>query len=85
MFVRVLYFSFFPLRHLVKTTVLLADINDFSAMNEVYQEFLREDDGGEALPARIVYQAAALPLNARFEMMRFAKSNLSLNNEIIVI
>ena len=40
----------------VKTTVLLKDINDFSAMNKVYAEFF-----SEPYPARAAYQVVALP------------------------
>lgn len=43
----------------VKTTVLLADINEFGAMNEVYGEFF-----AEPYPARAAFQVAALPKNA---------------------
>jgi 2-iminobutanoate/2-iminopropanoate deaminase len=46
----------------VKTTVYLADIGDFAAMNKVYAEFF-----GESLPARTTIQAV-LPLGARVEI-----------------
>ena len=46
-----------------KTTVLLADIADFAAMNAVYAEFFPNEK-----PARICYQVAALPLGARVEI-----------------
>ena len=46
-----------------KTTVLLADIADFSAMNAVYAEYFT----GEK-PARICYQVAALPMGALVEI-----------------
>ena len=49
--------------HVVKTTVLLKDINDFSAMNEVYAEFFQEP-----YPARAAFQAAAIPKNALVEI-----------------
>ena len=42
-----------------KTTVLLADIADFGAMNAVYAEYFTGDK-----PARICYQVAALPMGA---------------------
>ena len=41
----------------VKTTVLLADIADFAAMNAVYAEFFTVDK-----PARACFQVAALPM-----------------------
>ncbi len=47
----------------VKTTVLLADIADFSAANEVYGGFFQS-----APPARAAYQVAALPRDARIEI-----------------
>merc|ERR1712179_281231 len=49
--------------NVVKTTVLLADINDFSAVNEVYTKFFTDN-----FPARAAYQAAALPRGARVEI-----------------
>ena len=47
----------------VKTTVLLADINEFGAMNQVYGELFTEP-----YPARAAFQVAALPKNARVEI-----------------
>lgn len=47
----------------VKTTVLLADIGDFGAMNSVYAEFFEAP-----YPARAAFQAAAIPKNARVEI-----------------
>ena len=47
----------------VKTTVLLADIADFKAMNGVYAEHF-----SEPFPARVCYQVAALPLGAKVEI-----------------
>lgn len=47
----------------VKTTVYLADMADFSAMNEVYGRHL-----GESLPARTTIAAAGLPRGARVEI-----------------
>ena len=51
----------------VKTTVLLADINEFAAMNQVYGEFF-----AEPYPARAAFQVAALPKNARVEIEAIA-------------
>ncbi|XP_076044069.1 2-iminobutanoate/2-iminopropanoate deaminase-like [Oratosquilla oratoria] len=50
-------------KHVVKTTVLLADINDFAAVNEVYSKFF-----SEAVPARAAYQVANLPKGGRVEI-----------------
>ncbi len=41
---------------IVKTTIFLADIGDFGAVNEVYAEYV-----GDARPARSTIQAGALP------------------------
>jgi len=49
--------------NVVKTTVLLADINDFTKVNEIYKEFFTSN-----YPARAAYQAAALPRGARVEI-----------------
>ncbi len=53
--------------HVVKTTVLLADIADFTAMNEVYAEIFQEP-----YPARSAFQAAAIPKGARVEIEAIA-------------
>ena len=47
----------------VKTTVLLANIADFAAMNEVYAEFFTAP-----FPARAAFQVACLPKNALVEI-----------------
>merc|ERR1711884_632347 len=49
--------------NVVKTTVLLADINDFAAVNEEYTKFFSDNH-----PARAAYQVAALPRGARVEI-----------------
>ena len=51
------------LQHVVKTTVYLADMQDFTAMNEVYATFF-----GAEPPARSTVQAARLPRDARVEI-----------------
>lgn len=51
------------LADVVKTTVFLADMNDFAAINAVYSKYFP----GEA-PARSCVQAAALPKGALFEI-----------------
>ena len=48
---------------IVKTTVFLADMNDFAAMNAVYATFFTDP-----APARSTIQAAGLPKNARIEI-----------------
>ena len=47
----------------VKTTVFMANMNDFSLMNAVYAEFFPEDP-----PARSTFAVAALPRNALIEI-----------------
>ena len=47
----------------VKTTVFLADMNDFTAMNEIYTKYFDENK-----PARATVQAARLPRDARVEI-----------------
>ena len=47
----------------VKTTVFLADMNDFTAMNEVYGRFF-----GEIPPARSTVQVSRLPRDVRVEI-----------------
>ena len=51
------------LGRVVKTTVFLADMNDFAEMNEVYAGFFAEEP-----PARSTVQAARLPRDARVEI-----------------
>jgi 2-iminobutanoate/2-iminopropanoate deaminase len=49
--------------HVVRTTVYLADMNDFAAMNEVYGTYF-----SSPAPARATVQAARLPKDARVEI-----------------
>ncbi len=51
------------LANVVKTTVFLADMNDFTVMNDVYARFF-----GENKPARATVQAARLPRDAKVEI-----------------
>jgi 2-iminobutanoate/2-iminopropanoate deaminase len=53
--------------NVVKTTVLLADINDFATLNKIYAEFFTTN-----YPARSTYQVAALPKGARVEIESIA-------------
>ena len=55
------------LNQIVKTTVFLADMNDFIAMNEVYARFFPETP-----PARATIQAARLPRDAKVEIEAIA-------------
>jgi 2-iminobutanoate/2-iminopropanoate deaminase len=51
------------LADIVRTTVFLADMNDFAAMNDVYRTYF-----SEPYPARSTVQAARLPRDARIEI-----------------
>ena len=51
------------LARVVKTTVFLADMSDFAAMNEVYGRFFTNEP-----PARATVAAAGLPRDARVEI-----------------
>jgi 2-iminobutanoate/2-iminopropanoate deaminase len=52
----------------VKTTVFLADMNDFAAMNEVYATFF-----STTKPARSTVEAARLPRDVRVEIEVIAR------------
>lgn len=54
-------------KDVVKSTVLLSDMNDFAAMNKVYAQFYTED-----MPARVCYQVAKLPMGAMVEIETIA-------------
>jgi 2-iminobutanoate/2-iminopropanoate deaminase len=53
----------------LKTTVYLADLQDFAAVNKVYAEYF-----GEAKPARATVQVTALPKGALVEIEGIAYS-----------
>ena len=50
-------------QNVVKTTIYLADMADFTAVNEIYANFLKAP-----FPARATVQAAALPKGAKVEI-----------------
>lgn len=52
----------------VETTVVLTDIAEFAAMNEVYGEFF-----SEPYPARAAFQVVALPKGAKVEIKAVAR------------
>jgi 2-iminobutanoate/2-iminopropanoate deaminase len=56
------------LDRLVKTTVFLADLGDFAAMNEVYARHV-----GGSPPARSTVEVAALPSGAKVEIEAIAE------------
>lgn len=47
----------------VRSTVFLADMNEFASMNQVYARYFRQDP-----PARSTVQAARLPRDVRVEI-----------------
>ena len=51
------------MQHVVKTSVFLADMNDFAEMNEVYAEFFKAP-----FPARSAVAVKTLPKGARVEI-----------------
>ena len=51
------------LTHVIKTTVYLTDLGEFSRMNQVYEKFFEKTK-----PARACVQVAALPKGAKIEM-----------------
>jgi len=53
--------------HVVKCTCLLADMNDFKAMNEVYATYFTENQ-----PARAAFGVVKLPLGAMIEIEAIA-------------
>ncbi|MDW3220628.1 MAG: Rid family detoxifying hydrolase [Acidimicrobiales bacterium] len=55
------------LSDVVKTTVFLADMNDYAAMNEIYME-----EFGDHRPARSAVAVKELPIGARIEIEAIA-------------
>ncbi|MGA9637891.1 RidA family protein [Flavobacterium sp.] len=54
--------------HVVKTSIFITDMNDFSAINAVYGSYLNETTA----PARETVQVAALPKNVNIEISMIA-------------
>lgn len=57
----------FTLENIVKTTVFLKDMSDFTKFNQVYAEYF-----GEKFPARSCVEVACLPKNAAIEIEAIA-------------
>ncbi|XP_020033108.1 2-iminobutanoate/2-iminopropanoate deaminase isoform X1 [Castor canadensis] len=53
--------------NVVKTSILLADINDFGTVNEIYKQYFKRN-----FPARAAYQVAALPKGSQVEIEAIA-------------
>lgn len=64
------------LERVVKTTVFLADMNDFAAMNEVYSRYFSDQP-----PARATVEAARLPRDARVEIEVIALAEKNSNRQ----
>ena len=58
----------YTMERILKTTVYLQDMGDFTAMNEVYQELFTAP-----YPARAAFQVAKLPKGAKVEIEAVAK------------
>jgi 2-iminobutanoate/2-iminopropanoate deaminase len=57
------------LENVVRTTIYLTDMNDFSKVNEIYASYF-----SSGMPARSTVCVAALPKNAKIEIDAIAKS-----------
>ncbi len=55
------------LDHVVKTTVFLSDLEDFSGFNQIYEEYF-----GKAKPARATVQVTCLPKKVLLEIEAIA-------------
>lgn len=62
-------------KDVVKTTVLLANIADFPAMNEVYAQYFGQDVTGSPAPARAAFAVKDLPKGAAVEIEAVAIAN----------
>lgn len=58
-------------KHIMKTTIYIADLNDFDALNEVYGSYLEEP-----YPARSCVQVARLPKDVKVEIECFVIDTL---------
>lgn len=64
--------------NVVKTTVLLQDINDFVKVNDVYKSFFTSN-----FPARAAYQVAALPKGGAVEIEAVAYVASQIEDEVV--
>lgn len=55
--------SGYELKNVAKVTLLLADINDFAKINELYSTYF-----SQPFPARSTFQVGALPMGVKVEM-----------------
>lgn len=52
--------------NIVKTTIFLADMNDFAIVNAVYEQFFKDNNAN--FPARSCVQVARIPKDAKVEI-----------------
>ena len=62
----------------IKTTILMADMADFSVVNRVYEEFL-----GDHKPARSAFQVAGLPKGGRVEIEAVAVAGVLTSGSVL--
>lgn len=55
---------------IIKTTVFISDMNDFAAINQVYQQFF--DEHQATYPTRSCVEVARLPKDVKLEIEAFA-------------
>ncbi|MBP6124476.1 MAG: Rid family detoxifying hydrolase [Phycisphaerae bacterium] len=58
----------FSMQEIVQVQIFLADMNDFTAVNEVYRTFFQEP-----FPARAAVQVSGLPSGGRIEILAVAQ------------
>ena len=56
--------------HVLKTTIYLANIDDFSKVNDIYKNYFND-----SYPARTAFEVANLPINALIEIEAIAETN----------
>ncbi|RYE17896.1 MAG: hypothetical protein EOP42_31550 [Sphingobacteriaceae bacterium] len=56
-----------PIGHIVKTTIFLSDMNNFSLVNEIYGSYFTKD-----FPARETVEVSVLPKNVNVEISAIA-------------
>ena len=57
-------------RNIIKTTVFVSDLNDFAAVNQIYNDFFTEHDA--MYPARSCVEVARLPKDVKIEIEAIA-------------
>jgi reactive intermediate/imine deaminase len=53
--------------NVVKTSILLADVNDFGTVNEIYKQYFKSN-----FPTRAAYKVVALPKGSQAEIEAIA-------------